>query len=52
MITKVKSLAVIQNLLCIFIVLGIMTKVDTNLPLNKNSTSNPKNINSQAVEER
>ena len=43
--------AVLQNLLCIFIVLGLMTKVDTNLPLkNKNSTSNPKNINSQPME--
>ena len=53
MITKVESLTVLQNLLCIFIVLGLMTKVDTNLPLkNKNSTSNPKNKNSQPVEER
>ena len=53
MITKVESLAVLQHLLSIFIVLGLMTKVATNLPLkNKNSTSNKKNINSQLVEER
>ena len=50
-ITKVESLDVLQHLLCIFIVLGLMTKVAANLPLkNKNSTSNPKNINSQPVE--
>ena len=53
MIIKVESLDVLQHLLYIFIVLGLMTKVATNLPLkNKNSTSNPKNISSQPVEER
>ena len=53
MITKVKSLDVLQHHVCIFIVLGLKAKVATNLVLkNKNPMSNPKNINPQPVEER